>query len=157
MSAVSFRIPGTPVGKARARATVRGFKDGRPIIGHHTPQKTRTWEGVAATMAMQAMAGTPPMAGPLRLELQIVLPVPTSWPGWKRALALAGEIRPTVKPDADNVEKAAKDALNGVVWADDVQVVEGAKHKVYGLEPGVTVTVTPLSAHAAQLTRKPTR
>ncbi|WP_268602553.1 RusA family crossover junction endodeoxyribonuclease, partial [Escherichia coli] len=49
---------------------------------------------------------------------------------------------PTVKPDSDNVEKAIKDGCNGVVYRDDVQVVDDGKTKVYGAELGVTVEVT---------------
>lgn len=78
------------------------------------------------------------------MELAIVLPIPQSWSGVRQRRAVAGEIAPTVKPDADNVEKAIKDGLNGVVYRDDLQVVQDSKSKVYGTVPGVKVMVTLL-------------
>lgn len=158
---IRFTVPGHPVGKGRARSTLRGFKTkatGKrvPIIGHYTPEKTRAWEGRAAKLALGARRGMPLIAGPVRLELEILHAVPDGWPLWKKALALAGAVLPTVKPDGDNVEKAVKDALNGVLWADDVQVVDAAKSKRYAAEPGVRITVTPLPGFPAQITRKPT-
>lgn len=41
---------------------------------------------------------------------------------------LEHRIRPTVKPDLDNVAKLIYDALNGVAWYDDNAIVDtGAK------------------------------
>ena len=45
--------------------------------------------------------------------------------------ALAGEILPTTKPDWDNHGKLT-DALKGIVWKDDSQVVLQNVEKVYG-------------------------
>ena len=70
-------------------------------------------------------------------------------------MALDGDIKPTVKPDADNVEKAVKDALNGVVWVDDCQVVNCEKEKFYSTKPGVHAVIETVRAHPAQITRKP--
>lgn len=39
--------------------------------------------------------------------------------------------KPT-KPDKDNLEKAMLDALNGILWYDDAQVVAGTTRKMYG-------------------------
>jgi hypothetical protein len=44
-------------------------------------------------------------------------------------------------PDSDNLAKLALDAMEGIVYADDVQVVELWVRKVYGSEPGVGVSV----------------
>lgn len=155
-----IEVPGHPVGKGRARSVLRGFKTtatGKraPVIGHYTPDKTRTWEGIARTLAMNALRGRLPTREPVLLHLRITLPVPASWPQWKQALALDGRIAPTVKPDADNVEKAVKDALNGVAWHDDCQVVQCIKAKHYGAAPGVRIIIRPLGMLPAQVKRKP--
>lgn len=66
--------------------------------------------------------------------------VPKSWSKRKRADAIADKIRPTTKPDLDNVIKGIKDALNGVWYKDDSQVVEyGLVGKWYAEEPHVYV------------------
>lgn len=160
MSEIVIEVPGHPVGKGRARSVLRGYTTTatgkrRPVIGHYTPEKTRTWEGIARTLAMNAMRSRLPMHDPVAIQLRITLPVPAGWPQWKRTLALEGGIAPTVKPDADNVEKAVKDALNGVVWHDDCQVVHCTKLKRYGAAPGVHIIIVPLGILPAQAKRKP--
>ena len=79
-----------------------------------------------------------------RVELEIRCPVPASWSQKKQRQALLGEIYPTTKPDVDNVEKAVFDAINGVVWRDDVVVVDVVKRKRYSAHPGLSVTVEPM-------------
>jgi Holliday junction resolvase RusA-like endonuclease len=145
LTTVAFTVPGEPQGKGRARV-------GR-VAGHarmFTPAKTLAYEGLIAHAAQQAMAGHPPLADACRLEVDVVCAVAASWSGRKRAQALAGAIRPTKKPDADNVLKAVCDGMNGVVWRDDVQAVDVLLHKRYGETPGVWVRVA-LLGESAQL------
>ncbi len=49
-------------------------------------------------------------------------------------------MRPTVKPDWDNLGKVT-DALNGIVWEDDKQVVDGQVIKYYDREPRLEIVV----------------
>lgn len=124
---VEFTVAGPPRGKARprfARAT-----------GHaYTDEATRNYEATLRLIAQQAMAGRPPLDGPVRLVVTATFEVPSSWSQRKRSAALGGALYPTVKPDFDNIAKLT-DALNGVVWSDDKQVVEGVVCKVYGVAP----------------------
>ena len=48
---------------------------------------------------------------------------------------------PTKKPDASNILKSIEDAMNGVVFNDDSQIVNIHVTKVYATEPGVDVCV----------------
>ena len=48
-----------------------------------------------------------------------------------------GDILPTKKPDADNILKIIADALNGIAYADDKQVVTAEVQKLYA-ENGYT-------------------
>lgn len=138
---VQFLVPGEPVGKGRPRI-------GR--VGGHarmfTPQKTASYEGLIALAGTEAMAGRTLLEGAVMVEMRIVLPVPASKSKKFKAQALAGEIFPTKKPDMDNVIKAIYDGLNGVVWKDDVQVVDAFVRKRYGEVPGVHVRIVPLEA-----------
>lgn len=148
---ICFFVPGDPQGKARARSSVvtkadgsvaRG-KSGRAVIRHYTPKKTEDYEANIATFYRQVKAG-PPTIQPVILVLEVIHGIPDSWPKWKRELAIQGKMLPVTKPDGDNVEKAVKDALNGVAWIDDTQVVGTIKVKRYG-SPGVGVTIIPLA------------
>jgi len=48
---------------------------------------------------------------------------------------------PSVKPDLDKYVRAVMDALTGVAYADDAQVVSLYAEKVYGAKPGVFISI----------------
>lgn len=114
---VIFTIPGEPVAKARARATMIA---GRARM--YTPAKTERFEARVALFAQQAMAGRPPLEGAVALTVVALFPVSESWPKKRKAAALEGRELHTKKPDLDNIIKAVKDGMNGIVWRDDAQV-----------------------------------
>lgn len=58
---------------------------------------------------------------------------------------LDGKIRPTKKPDWDNIGKIVTDALNKIAYRDDSQVVACRVEKWYGPIPEVIVTLGPCS------------
>jgi len=133
---ICFFVAGAPVGKARPRfskASGRAF----------TPQKTANAGAFVKSEALRQV-GQPVLVGPLELQLTATAAVPESWSNKKRAAALAGEIKPTGKPDLDNLAKLYADALNGILWKDDSQLVRMALEKRYGGVPGVHITVLPL-------------
>ncbi len=98
--AVSFTVEGNPIPKERPRVILR---PGRRATAY-TPQRTRAWEGYVGDVARLAMAGRPPLTGPVELTLRI----------WRATAARA---------DGDNILKGVSDALNGIVWEDDSQIV----------------------------------
>lgn len=147
---ITFTIPGQPQGKGRPRATAHG---GRARM--YTPAKTASYEGLIAMVAGTAMGSQALLEGAAFVSLDIRCQVPASWSKKKQAQALAGEIHPTTKPDVDNVEKAVFDGLNGVVWKDDVQVIEVAKRKRYAAVPGVVVTIRPIEHAGAVMVEMP--
>jgi Holliday junction resolvase RusA-like endonuclease len=139
MAVIEIFVPGDVRGKGRPRATVRG--------GHaklYTDAKTASYENLVALAGKAAMAGQPPIVGPVAMILRAVVAVPRSWSKKRQAAALAGAEKPTGKPDLDNVAKACCDGLNAIAWGDDAQVVTMTLSKVYGLEPGAAITVTSL-------------
>lgn len=140
-SGVAFTVPGKPVGKGRPRAARRGQH-----IQLYTPEKTVSYESTVALVAMQAMAGQPLIIGPVEVVMRMVLPIPASWSNRKKDHAVDGIVMPTTRPDMDNVVKGIFDAINGVVWNDDTQVVDLHVKKRYGLTPCVNVMVFQLEA-----------
>lgn len=135
---IIVELSGEPVGKGRprfVRATGHAF----------TPAKTRSYESALRYAAQVAMRGEPPLAGPIRVLVRAYFPVPQSWSAKKRNAALSGLMRPTVKPDWENIAKML-DAFNEVVWVDDKQVVEGAIGKHYSDTPRLRIEVSETSA-----------
>ena len=104
---------------------------GRPIITHHTPEKTANFENLVKLAAAEAMGNALPFEGAVAVELHVFVTPPASWSQKKQRAALAGEIRPTSKPDIDNVLKAIADACNDVVWRDDKQIADLVMRKSY--------------------------
>jgi len=133
---VTVMLAGEPQGKGRARAVRRGN-----YIGHYTPEKTRTYEGMIRSAAMDALGNKAPFEDPVEFVLRAVFPVPTSWSGRKRQRALTGEIKPGKKPDLDNIVKAWNDALNGVVYRD---VAKSWKTLSHNLRPLITSGATDI-------------
>jgi Holliday junction resolvase RusA-like endonuclease len=136
---LTFSVAGHPQGKGRARAFVRGGH-----VGHYTPEKTRSYEGMIRFMAQQEMAGREPMLGPVGVRLTALFDVPQSWSKTKKMRAITNDILPAKKPDLDNIMKAFVDAMNGVVFKDDCQIVHSYCDKRYGPAPQVIVTVAPI-------------
>lgn len=143
---VRFVVPGAAVGKGRPRFAKRGN-----FVSTYTPERTANYENLVRLAAGRAMYGRALIEGPVLLEVDIAVAVPASWSQKKQREALAGELLPTTKPDADNVLKLVCDALNGVVWHDDRQVCAVAMSKTYRDVPFVSVVVSPIDVGAGEL------
>jgi Holliday junction resolvase RusA-like endonuclease len=143
---VTFALAGQPRGKGRPRVSVRRTENpAQPAFARvYTPAKTRHYEAALAFQAQAAMVGKRLLEGQLRVLMTAVFSVPASWSKRKRGSALSGALRPTKKPDADNILKCC-DALNGVVFKDDSQIVDARVTKWYGPAPELEVTVEEIA------------
>lgn len=137
---IVFTLAGHPQGKGRARSG--RTRDGRPV--HYTPAMTRSYESMIRYTAQQEMAGRQPTDRPIKMDIRAVFAMPKGWSKVKVQAALVGDIKPSKRPDLDNIEKAVSDALNSVVYQDDCQIVQKTSIKVYGLTPMIVVSVKPL-------------
>jgi Holliday junction resolvase RusA-like endonuclease len=68
---------------------------------------------------------------PVYLSVDIKKSIPKSWTKKKAKAALNGDILPTSKPDVSNYYKLIEDALNGILYADDSQIVAQQSSKSY--------------------------
>jgi Holliday junction resolvase RusA-like endonuclease len=133
---VYFVVTGKPVGKGRPRASTRGG-----FVRMYTDAKTLGYEAAIADEAARAMSGAEPFETPMQMQVSCYYPIPKSWPKKIKQEAIDEEVFPKVKPDLDNVVKAVLDALNGVVYRDDAQVVNLVATKRYATEPRVEVYI----------------
>ena len=109
---IHLKIPGKPFGKQRPK-----FSRNRT----YTPQATIDAE--ANIKAIAQAAGVQPIDGPIKMTIKAIYTPPKSW-SKKKKLEAMGTWKAT-KPDRDNLEKLVADALNGIAYADDAQVVTG--------------------------------
>lgn len=136
MFTIVFSIDEIPQGKGRPR-----FRRVGNFVSTYTDSKTRDYESKIADRARNAMGETPPLLSPVSVSMYFRLPVPTSTPKKRVASLLGGLVRPTKKPDLDNLDKAVLDALNGIVYKDDSQVVTIHSKKVYSTHAGVDICI----------------
>ena len=132
-----FEIPGEPRGKGRPRFS------GKNGIAY-TDAKTAAYENLVAVSYRAKYAAELPFAGAVRLTATAYMSIPKSASKKRRAAMLAGEIRPTKKPDIDNVLKAVLDGMSGVAFRDDSQVTCIIIRKEYAETPCLTVAIENL-------------
>jgi Holliday junction resolvase RusA-like endonuclease len=135
---VTISLAGVPQGKGRVRAFLRSG-----YVGHYTPEKTRSCEGMIRTAAMEATSNRLPLDRPVEFILRAAFPIPAPWSAKRRNQAIVREIKPSKRPDLDNIAKAWSDALNGVVFRDDALVTRAVLEKTYRPQP---LVVAPVSA-----------
>jgi Holliday junction resolvase RusA-like endonuclease len=131
-----YTVYGEPVGKGRPRFAKRGA-----FVSTYTPQKTKTYEDEIRMMAKAAMGSSEPLETPVTVAIYIRVGLPASYSKQKRKDALEGILKPTKKPDIDNIAKCFLDAMNDIVYFDDKQVVNLHITKVYAETPAVEVMV----------------
>ena len=129
---VRFTVPGSPQGKARPR-----FTKGRT----YTPKNTVIYEKLVRIRYQAAAMGITPAEGPVSVTILARYPIPKSATKAKRAGMISGALLPTKKPDLDNVAKIVCDALNGVAYRDDSQIVDLKVHKYFSETPEVAVVI----------------
>lgn len=78
---------------------------------------------------------------PLVVNLIFGMPIPKSTSKKKAKVMLEGAIKHTKTPDIDNLQKAVLDALNGLAWEDDSQIVKVTAEKEYAVNPYVHLYV----------------
>lgn len=125
---LAFTVYGVASGMGSKRAfQPKGFK--APIITDSN-RNLKSWQQLVADGASRAILDTPSfslLAGPVRLTLAFYLPRPK---------AIRNRVVPHCKmPDCSKLIRSTEDALSGVVYVDDSQVVEIIAGKFYAL-PG---------------------
>ena len=132
---VKFTILGEPKGKGRPRFCRN--------TGHAiTPKDTVNYETlVYMEYVAQCEEFRFPDDAMLDMRIRAYYSIPKSASKKKRAAMIIGEIRPTKKPDMDNVVKIIADSLNQVAYRDDTQIVDCQCRKFYSDNPRVEVMI----------------
>lgn len=127
-------IPGTPAPKGSTKAYV---VKGRAVTTNANA-KTKPWQQQVSVM-VAAEVGSKilfPRPAPVILVMEFVMPRTTSEP--KRTTRAH-----TRKPDSDKLARSVFDALTGVVYEDDSQVVDHYVRKrtaLIGEQPGLHIS-----------------
>lgn len=144
MSAIAFTVPGEVRGKGRPRIVkIGGFSR---MAAH---RQTATYENLVALACREAMGSYPAFEGPVCVTMAARFAPPASSSRRVRAEMLSGRLPPAKKPDLDNICKIL-DALNGIAFRDDAQIVSIFARKYYAETPGLDICIRPYVPVVAQ-------
>ena len=138
---IKFTVPGKPISKLRARIFTNKHT-GR--VMSYTPKETTNYANFIKQIYVTKY-GQHKLEGAIRQTINAYYPIPKSTSKKKRALMLAGKIRPTVKPDYDNVEKIFSDSLESIAFDNDNQIVSSRFDKYYSDNPRCEVCIEVLN------------
>jgi len=149
---LEFRIPGEGVPKLRARhAQIRGRSMAftpKKVVDFENRVRLCADEAVRQFHAEQLAQGRTERSWPTEAAVRVLITsyrlVPASFSHARRAAALAGLIFPTSRPDRSNLAKTVEDGLEGIVYVNDAQIVDGRDVKMYGEEAFTQVEVEVL-------------
>lgn len=132
---INFTVMGEPKGKGRPRFCRN--------TGHAiTPKDTVNYETLVKMEYTQACGEQMfPDDAMLDMRIKAYYSIPKSASKKRHAAMLSGDIRPTKKPDMDNVIKIIADALNKIAYRDDTQIVDCQVRKFYSEKPRVEVII----------------
>lgn len=137
---VQFCVYGEPQGKGRPRFSTYGGR-----VTTRTPDKTVLYENLIQTEYRRQAGNRFPDDAMLDVRIFAYYGIPKSVSKKKRQAMIAKKIRPTKKPDYDNIGKVVCDSLNGIAYRDDAQIVDGLVRKFYSDEPRVVVKISDIT------------
>lgn len=139
---ITFVIDAAPYGKGRPRFT----RDGHA----YTPEKTANYERLVQ-WAYQSQTHGARIDGPIEAIIFAEFAPNRSDRQAVRDAKLSGEMLPQKKPDCDNIAKTILDALNGLAYDDDAQVVYLSVYKLYSRVDRVTVRLSEAKSYRGEI------
>ena len=126
---MEFVVEGEPQGKARPRFS-------RKSGTVYTPAKTAKYEKEIRQAFLDARGKMISAGSYVAVTVDAYFEIPKSYTKRKRLACERNINRPDKKPDIDNVVKVVLDALNGVAYVDDKQVIGVICRKWYSRSSG---------------------
>lgn len=120
----------------------------RPRVTRHvtyTPKKTVEYEKLVREIFKEKYKNHELINGPVKMHVTAYFKIPKSASKIKKTAMERNRIRPTKKPDWDNIGKIITDALNKVAYEDDKQVVSCVVEKYYSKEPRLQVEIESIN------------
>ena len=129
---ISFTVPGQPQGKLRPR---------RSYGRMYSPEKTVNYETYIKEMFVISYPDFVLLEGALEITITAWMMIPKSTSKRRAKLMVERVIRPDKKPDWDNLSKVVGDALEGLAYKNDAQIVDGILHKYYSVSPRLEIEI----------------
>lgn len=138
MAELTIMIPGEPCAQGRPRFSTHGG-----FVKAYDPEKSRNYKAYVKMCAIKSMQeqGWTLTEKALSIEIRAFMSIPSSKSKKFKQAAIEGIERPAKKPDPDNIFKCITDALSGVAYKDDKQIVDARINKWYAEVPRVEVRI----------------
>ena len=113
----------------------------------YTPERTVNYENWVKACYIEKYRSNNLLDAPLEVHIIAYYEIPKSTSKKKKQEMLEDKIRPTIKPDTDNIAKSILDSLNGIAYLDDKQVVDLRVRKQYAEVPSVSVWISEVQKY----------
>lgn len=152
---IDIQLVGRPVAQGSMSAFVVGKKDGpkRAVVAQGGSRQSRNdlarYRGDLREEAQKSMRDRPPLRGPVDIEITFLFERPKAHYGTGRNSEVVKDSAPrhkTSAPDLDKLVRSVLDALTGVVFEDDAQIVRLITAKSYYKKAGTRVRAWPMPA-----------
>lgn len=143
-----MRINLTVFGRAAPAGSKKAVPMGKRWGVVDDSKRSKPWKDQVAQQAGLAMAGRDLIREPVHVQFTFFVRRPKGHMGTGRN---AGKVRPSApqypakKPDVLKLARAVEDALTGVVYNDDAQIVSEYLEKQYGEPERVEIAVQPMN------------
>ena len=132
---ISFEVLGKPQPAGSKKGfPIRRKNGGIGVVITDANANAKPWKATVASAAREAYSG-PILTGPLSFCVTFYIVRPKSHFGTgrnKNKLKASAPVYPATKPDVLKLARAVEDALTGVIWRDDSQIVTELMFKCYG-------------------------
>jgi len=105
----------------------------------YKPTETKEYQQRIWNRFVAEHPGFEPITGVVFVGFRAYFPIPESWSRKQKELAANESVRRLKKPDADNILKNIKDALQGVAYRDDKQVELRDNDRLYSVRPRLVI------------------
>ncbi len=133
---VNFTVYGEPVAQGRPKFTTAGG-----FVRAYDPARSREYKQYVRAEALRVKPEKP-LEGELTMQVDIYREIPKSFSKKKITEAIEGRLRPTTKPDVSNIIKGVEDAIKGIIYKDDSQIVDLSVSKWYSEIPRIEVKIS---------------
>lgn len=155
MIEIRFFVPGLPApGGSKSAFVPTNRKTGEPYRGKggriivnvvdSGGQRTKDWRSSVVTAAWDAMkqADILPLTGAIELELLFQMPRPKShFRSNGIQLKPGAPLHHVIRPDCGKLARSTTDAMTGICWRDDAQIVKDLSEKAFSDQPGCFVVI----------------
>jgi len=140
---INFFVSGIPKpGGSKKAFPIRG-KDGKMHVSVTDASNNKDWRQSVKAACLRIFDGAPTIH-PLELKICFIMPYRKGDYGsgkHKNSLKPSAPHWHTSKPDLTKLLRSTEDALTGVLWMDDSQIVQTTLSKIYGFQPGASIKV----------------